>query len=199
MHAFTYGFFCHRYAPIAEGCAIVFSNHAYHRLTAVYNSGESMPGVRKIIAFFLCDGAHPLPTTEDIPVCNWRFKLPFILSYFMRVCNPKTNGRASRSKMFIQCDWLFEIIASFMCGDRSLVEKQRNEFREERSNGTPMGMESCQENCSQRRLPEGVRQRSGIECANTGCMPIRRIYFSAAPTMHVAQCIMWHCHQACCT
>ncbi len=89
------------------------------------NKGSNR-GERTIIAFFLCDGGHVLPTTADM-VVNWRFKIPFIITFWNRRYFRKVG----------HLNWLSDLVSSYLAGDKEYVEGGKAAFRKERGKKDP--------------------------------------------------------------
>ncbi len=135
-----------RYVPVREGSAIVFVNRTLHHPTpmerteppppSISTSSTSAsssapllippsvsPGRRTIIAFLLCDGKHLLPTTDDIPIVNWRFKIPYIIAFW----NRKFTKFGS-----IHMNWMSDLVTCYLVGDKKYVKSWISSFKESR-------------------------------------------------------------------
>ncbi len=99
-------------------------------------------GERTIIAFFLCDGGHVLPTTADM-VVNWRFKIPFIITFWNRMYFRKIG----------HLNWLSDLVSNFLAGDKEYVDSQKEAFRKERGN-PENGMAEYRRRARESRVPE---------------------------------------------
>ncbi len=88
------------------------------------NNSINIKDERTIIAFFLCDGSHVLPTTADIPVVNWTFKIPYIIAFWNRIHFKRKIG---------DINWLSDLVSCYLVGDKEYVEGRKAAFRKERN------------------------------------------------------------------